>query len=148
MSFVYRGARRFIHFIVLVTLSIAALVPQVSAQAASSLTVTPITWNIVGLDSNNVNVGPNRFPIGVRACNPSTNSVSFSDVEADFVWLNGGTQSAIDDSYIRCALDRWIPFNPTHRSILPQTSVLISILNWKSNVIRFHMMKPADIVLT
>ncbi|MFA9403836.1 MAG: hypothetical protein ACERKY_12330, partial [Anaerolineales bacterium] len=36
------------------------------AHADAILTIEPITWNVVGLDSNNVNVGPNNFPIGVR----------------------------------------------------------------------------------
>jgi len=31
------------------------IVPQNSVSAAASLTITPITWNVVGLDSNNVN---------------------------------------------------------------------------------------------
>ena len=26
-------------------------------------------WNVVGLDSNKTSVGPDTFPIGVRACN-------------------------------------------------------------------------------
>ena len=72
--------------------------PQATVHAASAVTVEPITWNVVGLDSNNVNVGPNEFPIGARACNPSSNSVSLLDVEADFVWLSGGTTN--DDTYI------------------------------------------------
>ncbi len=53
-------------------------------HADAILTIEPITWNVVGLDSNNVNVGPNTFPVGVRVCNsgddPATN------VSADFVW--------------------------------------------------------------
>jgi hypothetical protein len=47
--------------------------------APGPLTVTPITWDVLGLDSNNVNVGPNVFPVGVRVCNtgsdPATNVV-------------------------------------------------------------------------
>jgi uncharacterized repeat protein (TIGR01451 family) len=54
------------------------------AHADAILTIEPITWNVVGLDSNNVNVGPNNFPVGVRVRNngdaPATN------VTADFVW--------------------------------------------------------------
>jgi hypothetical protein len=52
--------------------------------AATTLTVTPITWNVIGLDSNNVNVGPNRFPVGARVCN--TGSATASNVTATFVW--------------------------------------------------------------
>ena len=41
--------------------------PQGSVQAASSLTVTPITWDVVGLDSNDpINSGPEKLP-GRRA---------------------------------------------------------------------------------
>ena len=43
--------------------------PQYSVSAVTTLTVTPLTWNIIGLDSNNVNVGPNTFPVGARVCN-------------------------------------------------------------------------------
>ena len=45
------------------------LVPHGSALAATTVSVTPISWNVIGLDSNNVNVGPNHFPVGVRVCN-------------------------------------------------------------------------------
>ena len=49
--------------------------PIRSVKAAAELTINPITWNVIGLDSNNVSVGPNNFPVGVRACNPVGNSV-------------------------------------------------------------------------
>jgi len=36
--------------------------------------------DVIGLDSNNVNTGPNAFPVGVRVCNtgsdPATNAVA------------------------------------------------------------------------
>ncbi|HEX2642792.1 MAG TPA: hypothetical protein VHU81_07350, partial [Thermoanaerobaculia bacterium] len=58
----------------------ALLLGQTPAFAAASLSVTPLTWNVVGLDSNNVNVGPNHFPVGARVCNtgdaPATNVTS------------------------------------------------------------------------
>ncbi|HEX9236545.1 MAG TPA: hypothetical protein VF972_09735, partial [Actinomycetota bacterium] len=34
-------------------LAVAVAVPALPAAAAASLTVQPITWNIVGLDANN-----------------------------------------------------------------------------------------------
>lgn len=38
-----------------------------AAQAA--LTVTPITWDVVGLDSNRpLTAGPELFPVGARIC--------------------------------------------------------------------------------
>jgi hypothetical protein len=46
--------------------------------------VTPITWDVLGLDSNNVNVGPNVFPVGVRVCN--TGSDPATNVVATWAW--------------------------------------------------------------
>ena len=60
---------------------------QLLAHADAILTIEPITWNVIGLDSNNVNVGPNNFPVGARVCNtgpdPATN------VTATFAWDDG-----------------------------------------------------------
>ena len=61
-----------------------ALLAASTVHAAAALTVTPITWNIVGLDSNNVNVGPNNFPVGARVCN--TGDAAATNVVATFVW--------------------------------------------------------------
>ena len=58
--------------------------PQSSVFAAPILTVEPITWNVVGLDSNNVNDGPNNFPVGARVCN--TGDTPATNVVADFIW--------------------------------------------------------------
>jgi len=82
-SLKYRGSRQIIHVIVLLGLLTGLLIPQTSAYALPSLTVTPIAWNIIGLDSNNVNVGPNHFPIGARVCNSGT---AATNVAATFVW--------------------------------------------------------------
>ena len=54
------------------------------AHADAILTIEPITWNVVGLDSNNVAVGPNNFPVGVRVCN--TGDDPATNVTAGFVW--------------------------------------------------------------
>jgi len=70
-------------------------------QAATSLTVTPITWDVIGLDSNNVSVGPNRFPVGVKVCN--TGGTAATNVTVTFAWtsansfidLQGGTNSSV-----------------------------------------------------
>ena len=52
----------FFRFTLIVILLITAIFqPQSSAYAAANLTVIPITWNVVGLDSNNVNVGQTTF---------------------------------------------------------------------------------------
>lgn len=57
------------------------------AKAATALTITPITWNIVGLDSNDVTAGPENFPVGARVCNTGTDPAT--GVVADFVWDDG-----------------------------------------------------------
>ena len=36
------------------------------------LVISPLTWNVIGLDSNNTSVGPNTFPVGARVCNTGT----------------------------------------------------------------------------
>jgi uncharacterized repeat protein (TIGR01451 family) len=66
------------------TLAAALLLGPASAFADASLSITPITWNIIGLDSNNVNVGPNHFPVGARVCN--TGDAPATNVTSAFVW--------------------------------------------------------------
>lgn len=61
-----------------------------SAQTAyAQLTITPITWNILGLDSNRVNDGPNVFPVGARVCN--TGATALNNVVATFIWDSSNT---------------------------------------------------------
>jgi len=62
----------------------AVLLGQAPAFAAASLSVTPLTWNVIGLDSNNVNTGPNHFPVGARVCN--TGDAPATNVTSAFVW--------------------------------------------------------------
>ncbi|HYG74921.1 MAG TPA: DUF11 domain-containing protein, partial [Planctomycetota bacterium] len=52
--------------------------------SAATLTVTPITWDVVGLDSNNVNVGPNLYMVGVRVRN--TGGGTANNVVAKLNW--------------------------------------------------------------
>lgn len=65
-------------------LFVAGAVLAQTAVAVPNLTIEPLTWNVIGLDSNNVNVGPNRFPMGARVCN--TGDAPASDVTSVFVW--------------------------------------------------------------
>jgi len=62
---------------------ILGLALPICAGAAANLTVTPVTWNIIGLDSNNVNVGPQDFAVGARVCN--TGDVAATNVTSTFV---------------------------------------------------------------
>lgn len=52
--------------------------------AFAGITITRVTWNVIGLDSNNVSVGPNVFPVGARVCN--TGGAAVNNVVSRFVW--------------------------------------------------------------
>ena len=58
--------------------------PSSSYAAAPNLTITPITWNVVGLDGVDVNRGPNTFPVGARICN--TGDSAATNVSVGFLW--------------------------------------------------------------
>src|SRR6185503_20161988 len=60
-------------------LGVVALAPL---AAHATLSVTPLTWNVVGLDSNSPAAGPQNFPIGARVC--STGATS--NVSVQLVW--------------------------------------------------------------
>lgn len=66
---------------------LAFFVCVAGAQAArAQLTVTPVTWNIIGLDSNKYNqgVGPDTFQVGARACNVGATTIQ--NVTGTFFW--------------------------------------------------------------
>ncbi|HSM50037.1 MAG TPA: hypothetical protein VLA75_01400, partial [Thermoanaerobaculia bacterium] len=55
------------------------------AHAQTTLSVEPITWDGIGLDSNKPQTsGPEYFPVGVRVCN--TGVAPAINVVASFVW--------------------------------------------------------------
>ena len=58
----------------------AGLVFPIAAQA--TLTVTPLTWNVVGLDSNSPASGPEFFPVGARVCS----NVATTNVAVNWTW--------------------------------------------------------------
>jgi hypothetical protein len=61
--------------VLLATVSIASAAPVLTISTSPPPTAgppsvpPPLTWNVIGLDSNNVNVGPNVFLVGARVCN-------------------------------------------------------------------------------
>src|SRR5258706_11648859 len=72
----------------------------VPLHAATTLTVTPaVTWNVVGIDSNNPPTGPRFFPVGARVCS----SVATTNVAVNYLWdsananvnLRAGSPSSI-----------------------------------------------------
>lgn len=92
---------RTLSLLIIITLiqHILGSIPIALAQATEpNLTITPITWNVIGLDSNNVNVGPNNFPVGARVCN--TGAAVIGDLVANFVWDDGGDLFNYSGSYI------------------------------------------------
>jgi hypothetical protein len=76
---------RFLRLCGLVVLvSILVALAAASAQAAATLTVTRITWDVIGLDSNKVTTGPNQFPVGMRVCNSGSSAAT--NTTATFAW--------------------------------------------------------------
>src|SRR5438132_566440 len=54
------------------------------ALGAAVLAITPVSWGVIGLDSNNELVGPNVFQVGARVCN--TGDAVASNLVSNFVW--------------------------------------------------------------
>lgn len=87
--------------VLLLTAVLGLSVFPLCADAATNLTIAPISWNVIGLDSNNVDVGPNHFPVGARVCNGGGSSTTLTQVK--FIWDDGlgiYTSSASADAYI------------------------------------------------
>lgn len=75
-------------FVRLLPASFCALVLLLAVSyEASAYTITPQAWNIVGLDSNDVNAGPNRFPVGAKVCGGAPGS----SVDVYFAWLSSNS---------------------------------------------------------
>src|SRR5687767_13951252 len=73
-----------------------------TADAAAALTVTPITWDVVGLDSNRpLTAGPQRFPVAARVCTDTaaTNlsvSLVWDDANTAFIDTRPGSLDTLD----------------------------------------------------
>src|SRR6266550_5333921 len=65
-------------------------------SAYAGLTVTPTSWNVVGLDSNNTSTGPDTFEIGVRVCN--TGGTAVTNIVGDFIWDSANAYININGS--------------------------------------------------
>lgn len=63
------------------SLSLSSFQP---ARAAVTVTLTPITWDVVGLDSNSPTSGPQNFPVGVRVCYSGVTAPT--SIATQFVW--------------------------------------------------------------
>lgn len=80
--------------------------------AALGLTIETITWDVIGLDSNDVTTGPNVYPVGVRVC---ATGGTVADITVTFTWdtanayvqlLTAATQSITSLADGECA-DRY-----------------------------------------
>ena len=71
-----------------------------NALGAASLSITPVTWDVVGLDSNSPGTGPKNFPVGAKVCN--TGNATATGVATAFAWTtanaNISLQSAASDT--------------------------------------------------
>ncbi|MCK4509081.1 MAG: hypothetical protein KAU27_11090, partial [Desulfuromonadales bacterium] len=68
---------------------VIATVLLASTSALAAITVTPSTWNVIGLDSNSPAFGPYRFPVGAKVCSDT----AASNIPVNFSWDAGGTDS-------------------------------------------------------
>jgi len=67
----------------------ALLVGLWSIPAYAAVTITPTSWNVVGLDSNDPNSGPDTYQIGARICN--TGGTAVTNIVGTFVWDSTNT---------------------------------------------------------
>ena len=58
--------------------------PLITVKAAPVLSITPVTWNVLGLDDTNLSNGPNEYPVGVRVCNSGDSAAT--NLEITFTW--------------------------------------------------------------
>lgn len=53
---------------VALTGALAVLAWSDDLAAPATLAVTPLTWEVIGLNSNQPDTGPREFPVGARVC--------------------------------------------------------------------------------
>jgi len=94
----------FLAFILTISFSSINLWFTLPAYAAG-LYIEPLTWNFIGLDSNNVNVGPDTFLVGARVCN--TSGSTLNNINVQFV-RQGAT-----NPYIAVKATGALPFTDT-----------------------------------
>ncbi|HEY9282498.1 MAG TPA: hypothetical protein VIP46_03495 [Pyrinomonadaceae bacterium] len=76
-------------FVRLALLPVLLLVVLGWQSAHAQLSITPTTWNIIGLDSNRVTDGPDTFQTGVRVCN--TSAARLDNIRSEFFWETTNT---------------------------------------------------------
>lgn len=84
----------------------ALLLPaHTTTQAAPALTITPVTWNVIGLDNNDLSKGPNQFLIGAKVCNSGDTATNLT---VRFIWNGNNDYIKIigPDTYNRPSLGK------------------------------------------
>jgi CshA-type fibril repeat protein len=113
----------------LVASLIAPLAGAVPAQASTNaLTITPTEWNVVGLDSNNVLVGPNQYSVGARLCNITTAPVT--DITLAWQWNSENAHVNIDGALTKptftlaanTCVNRWWTVEVTRNALAYDTT--------------------------
>lgn len=69
-------------------------IPSAPAQAAPVLAIKPLTWNVIGLDSNAPATGPDLLPVGARVCN--TRDATATGVAAQMLWDSANAYIDVD----------------------------------------------------
>jgi uncharacterized repeat protein (TIGR01451 family) len=97
-------------------------------SAYAAITITPVSWNVVGLDSNNQTVGPDSFQIGARVCN--TGGAAVTNVVGTFVWdsaniylnLTGNNPVTLSSLNAGACTDFYFPVAVTRTSLAFNTA--------------------------
>jgi uncharacterized repeat protein (TIGR01451 family) len=92
-------------------------------SAYAGITVTPTSWNVVGLDSNNTSTGPDTFEIGARVCN--TGGTAVTNIVGDFIWdstniylnLSGASTLNVSSLAAGACTDLYYPVTVTRTSL-------------------------------
>lgn len=92
-------------------------------SAYAGITVTPTSWNVVGLDSNNTSTGPDTFEVGARVCN--TGGTAVTNIVGDFIWdstniylnLSGASTLNVSSLAAGACTDLYYPVTVTRTSL-------------------------------
>ena len=88
-----------------------------AGSAHAAFTVTPITWDIVGLDSNRPASGPQDYPIGARVCRTGSDGAPASPVTGTMTLGGTGTGSGLP-----------VPGGPHYIEVKPNASYNLGVI--------------------
>ncbi len=138
-----------LRLLVVLGVAIAGLIGM-TGSASAGLVVTPLTWDLIGLDSNRPTTqGPDTFPIGVRVCNTTGSAVT--GVTASLNWTGSGgtnTNSSLIALQKVTTIDGPVPEDlPASRTIGDLASGACGDAYWYATITRtpnaFYRANPA-----